>query len=671
MNVTVLLAPSFNDSNVTVTAHVPIRMNGDTLEINPAAFKMDPNAVVEDLLTQVPGVTVWADGSITMNGRKIPSVLVDGKPFMGSGDARLATQNLPKNAIDKIQVYQEVDRSLKPEERKQKDSLLTMNIKLKEDKKTGYFGKAGIGYGTDRFESDLSFQMYNKKTSFGFGGGFNNINKSVKNLQEMFQNNTYRNYNPNLYNVGSFDKDGINKYHSIGGVFTHNFIETTNSRQNDRITVNYTKSGSEQFLTDLSLQNRTTEDNPQFIENNSVSNNTNNSNDIGVNYIKTNSYNDQFTVNGTATFSNNSGNTKSTTDIEDPSGNPISNNDVNNREDSRSNDQSLSVDYRSYSQEDPLKQFSVNLNVNNNNSSSNRYVNSVFKSYINSDDDTAYNRNYNNNNANLNLSANASYEGLKRLLLGRYNLFGISLSFDQWFNYNKSNNKQNVFDFDTLSGNYIINSKLTNTNLNEKIEYTPSLRLGKSIFKWKDSYYYNFYSNVNIVEDIKQDRNTSSIDIRNLSRSFAFFRYEGNLGYYYQKREKLSYNVSANYRKNYGYPDIDQLYTITDGLDVFNVRIGNPNLKNQVNHTYSIYGNFNTQKPKSKYALNGNLNGSFLKSLNPVTDSLINDSSGKRFYYYINAPESRSFNMSYNLNLTRNLKKVIFSLCTMALTIME
>ncbi|MFV0604282.1 MAG: carboxypeptidase regulatory-like domain-containing protein [Niabella sp.] len=59
LNINVILSPSFNDSNnVIVTAVIPIRMNGDTLEINPAAFKMDPNAVVEDLLTRVPGITV-------------------------------------------------------------------------------------------------------------------------------------------------------------------------------------------------------------------------------------------------------------------------------------------------------------------------------------------------------------------------------------------------------------------------------------------------------------------------------------------------------------------------------------------------------------------------------------------------------------------------------------
>lgn len=658
-NTTILLTPSFDDSsNVTVTAHIPIRMNGDTLEINPAAFKMDPNAVVEDLLTMVPGVTVWSDGTITMNGRKIPSVLVDGKPFMGSEDARLATQNLPKDAIDKIQVYQEVDRTLRPEERRQKDSLLTMNIKLKENKQTGYFGKAGFGYGTtDRFEGDLSFQMYNKKTSFGIGGGYNNINKNIENLKEMFQNNTYRNYNPNLRNVGNFNTDGINRYHSIGGVFTHNFIETTNSRQNDRITVNYTKSGNNRFLTNQTLQNRTALDNPQFVEDNSVTNGINNNHNLGINYIKTNSYNDNFTINASAGTSNNTNNTTRTTDIRDTTSTLVSTNNVQSNEIRKSNNQSMSLNYSKYNSDNPLAQFNINLNVSNNNSESERYAKNDFISYQNSNKDTSTNRQYLNNSSNLNLGANLGYSGLRRLLLGRFNLFGIDMSLNQRVNYTKSQRDDRVSDYDSISGNYKVNTRLTNNNLNEKIEYTPSLRFGKSIYKWSDSYSRSFYASANLNQDFKQDNNTSSFAVRNLSRSFSFFRYDVNVSHNYNKRDNYSYNIGLGYEKNFDYPQIDQLRTITDSAEVFNVRIGNPFLKNKINHSYSFNSGFNSQKPKSPYSFNGYLNGNYIKTLNPVADSLINDPSGKRTYYYINAPQSESYYIEYSLNVARKIKK--------------
>lgn len=656
---TILLKPSFNDSNnVTVTAHIPIKMNGDTLEINPAAFKMDPNAVVEDLLTQVPGLTVWADGTITMNGRKIPSVLVDGKPFMGSDDARLATQNLPKDAVDKIQVYQEVDRSVNSLDRKPKDSLLTMNIKLKENKKKGYFGKIGAGYGTDkRYESNLSFQMYDKKTSFGIGGGLNNINRNIDNLKEMFQSNTYRNYNPNLENVGNFNKEGINKYHSIGGVLTHNFIETTNSRQNDRITLNYTKAGNDKYLTRQSLQNRTALDNPQFIEDNAVSNEHSSSHNVGINYIKTNSYDDNFDINGTLGWNvNNSGQSKETF-VRDSTNSLQSYNTENSREDRKASNQSLSMNYTKSSNENPLAAFSVDVNAYTSQNQSDRFVDSRFTSYIDSNKDTAYNRHYNTNNDNTSLRTSLNYRGIKRLLFGRFNLWGIDLTLTQWLNYSKAKTAANVFDYDSLASKYTSNKLLTHNNRNEKIEYSPLMQFSKLFWKGGEKYSKYFNLSANIIQDFKTDNNTSSFANRNLSRTFSFFRYTGDIGFQYYRHNLIRSYVSINYDRTFDYPGIDQLYTITDEQNVYNIRYGNPFLKNTVNNNYSFYGNFNTEKQNSKYAFGMNMNGSYSQSLNPVTDSLINDPSGKRYYYYVNAGQSNSYNLSYRLNVTRRIKK--------------
>ena len=131
----------------------PIQMNGDTLEFNASAFKLDSNAVVEDLLRQIPNITLWGDGQITVNGKEVKSLLVNGKSFFG-GDMKLATQNLAKNAVQKIQVY---NKARNQQSTNPADSTLEMNIKLKKGKDVGYFGKIGAGYGTDgRFETDAS-----------------------------------------------------------------------------------------------------------------------------------------------------------------------------------------------------------------------------------------------------------------------------------------------------------------------------------------------------------------------------------------------------------------------------------------------------------------------------------------------------------------------------------
>ena len=655
----VLLAVNNKDTNgVVVTTTVPIRMNGDTLEINPKAFKLKEDAVVEELLNQVSGIVIWSDGTITVNGKKVQNLLVDGKPFLGSTDTRVATQNLPKSAIDKIQLYQEYDRSNINQASRPQDSTLTMNIKLKESSKKGYFGKVGFGYGTkERFESDLSFQVYNKKSSGGIGGGFNNINKNIGNLQEMFQNNTYRNYNPNLYNVGRFGTSGINKNHAFGGVFTHSFIEEANSRQNNRIGITYNKQGTDTYITDINLQNRTVLKNTQIIRDDGVQNNQTDRHDLGINYIKTNSYNDNLNINSVVNRINENSNSSRFTEVRDSANTLKSTNVSVTTQQRQSDNQNIDLNFSKSDRENPLKGFSVRANGRRSNSATERDVKSLFESFVDRSKNTSFNRHYATNNSSVNLGGTVDYNGLKRLLFGRFNLFGVDLRLSQRMNYTSQTDKNQVTDFDSTSKKYLNNSKLTNDNKRELFEYTPSLALSKNIFKWSDVYNRSLYFQARLSNDFKSDRNSSSIAQRNLDRSFQFFRYEGNVSYQYSKRQKYQYNASANYSKDFEYPSIDQLYTIVDDINVYNIRVGNPFLRNRINHTVNINSGFYTQKPEGLYSVNGNIGGSFTKSINPVADSTINDSSGRRISYLINADKSSNLGLNYNFNISRKFKK--------------
>jgi hypothetical protein len=647
-----------NKDTVVVTAAIPIKMNGDTLEINPAAFKMKNDAVVEELLNQVSGITIWSDGSITVNGKKVNSLLVDGKPFMGATDSRVATQNLPKSAIDKIQLYQEYDRSNINQQSPPKDSLLTMNIKLKEDAKKGYFGKAGAGYGTqNRFETDLSFQMYNKRSSAGIGGGINNINKSIGNLQEIFQNNTYRNYNPNLYNVGRFGANGINKNHSIGGVIVHNFIESSNSRQNDRLTLNYNKSGTDTYISDKSYQTRTGVDNPLFTTDEGIQNNLTNKHDIGIKYLKTNSYNDNFDLNGTVTTNAETGNSERSTEVRDSANRLQSTNHTTTQSSRRSDNESLNISFSKSNDEQPLKSFNSQLAAARGNNVSERNTMSDFKSLVDPGENAYNNRNYTTTNQSLNITGQFDYSGFKRLLLGRYNLFGVNLSFNQWFNYSRLTENTVVKDYDTLIKQRFFNEYLSFSNKREVFEYTPSIVMSKNIFRWSDKHYRSLTVQIKLLDDFKTDKNTSSIAQRNLNRSFQFLRQEGNIYYQYTKRDKYRYNGSVNYSKNMEYPAIDRLYTIVDSINAYEIRTGNPNLKNSINHAVNLYAYFNTENRKSLYSINGNIGARYLLTLDPVTDSTHNDPSGKRNYYYINSDKATNLSMNYSFNISRKINK--------------
>jgi hypothetical protein len=655
----ILLAFNNKDTNaVVVTTKVPIRMNGDTLEINPGAFKLKEDAVVEELLNQVSGVTIWSDGTITVNGKKVQSLLVDGKPFLGSSDTRVATQNLPKSAIDKIQLYQEYDRSNINQQARPQDSLLTMNIKLKESSKKGYFGKVGFGYGTrERFESDLSFQVYNKKSSLGVGGGFNNINKNIGNLQEMFQNNTYRNYNPNLYNVGRFGTSGINKNHSFGSVFTHSFIEEANSRQNNRLAVTYNKQGTDTYITDVNLQNRTLLKNTQVIRDNGVQNNQTDRHDLNINYVKTNSYNDNLNINSVVNRSTEGNNSTRFTEVRDSADALKSTNTSASTQQRQSDIQSLDLNFAKNDRENPIAGFNFRANARRSNTSTESDTKSLFESFIDRSKNTSFNRHYSTNNSTLNAGGTIDYAGFKRLLFGRYNLFGINLNLSQRLNYTSQTDKNRVTDFDSTAKLFVKNTNLTYENKKQLFEYSPSLLLTKNIWKYTELFYRSIYFQFTLLDDIVSEKNSSTIAQRNIDRSFQFLRYQGNVSYQYTKQQKYQYYANAGYTKNFEYPAIDQLYTIVDDINVYNIRIGNPKLRNRVNHSINVYSNFNTQKPQAKYSFNGNINGTYTKSFNPIADSTINDSSGRRISYLINADKSSSVNLNYYFNISRKFKK--------------
>ena len=76
----------------------------DTVEYNADSYKVQPNAVVEDLLKRLPGVEVDADGKITAQGKEYEEILVDGRIFHRTYDAKVASKNIPVDMVDKLQV---------------------------------------------------------------------------------------------------------------------------------------------------------------------------------------------------------------------------------------------------------------------------------------------------------------------------------------------------------------------------------------------------------------------------------------------------------------------------------------------------------------------------------------------------------------------------------------
>jgi len=167
---------------------IPIRMKGDTLEYAADAFETKEHDNVENLLKQLPGVQVDRDGSVKAQGEAVDRILVDGKEFFGD-NPEIAMKNLPADAVDKVQVY---DRKSEMAEFSGVDDGVkkkTINLKLKKDKKHGFFGNIAAGYGHDvpsqpnsalsphRYKGNLSLNYFNPSMRLSTIGAINNINE--------------------------------------------------------------------------------------------------------------------------------------------------------------------------------------------------------------------------------------------------------------------------------------------------------------------------------------------------------------------------------------------------------------------------------------------------------------------------------------------------------------
>jgi len=161
-----------------VGEYVPLTIRHDTIEFNARAFKTKSDANVEELLKKLPGVEVDRAGNIKALGKDVKKVLVDGKEFFGN-DPKVATKNLPADAIDKVQLYDK--RSDESEFTGIDDGTRdkTVNLILKEDKKKGILGDVTAGGGTgNHYLGSGKAYRFSDKVQAAVLGMVNNVNQS-------------------------------------------------------------------------------------------------------------------------------------------------------------------------------------------------------------------------------------------------------------------------------------------------------------------------------------------------------------------------------------------------------------------------------------------------------------------------------------------------------------
>lgn len=155
----------------------PIIVKKDTVEFRASAFKTKPNSTAEDLLKKVPGVQVDKDGNVKAQGEDVAKVYVDGKEFFGN-DPKMATRNITADMIESVQVFDDMSDQAKFSRIDDGSRSKTINIKLKKDKRNGYFGRVTAGAGTEgRYEGSFTFNRFSGDRRISVVGGSNNVNK--------------------------------------------------------------------------------------------------------------------------------------------------------------------------------------------------------------------------------------------------------------------------------------------------------------------------------------------------------------------------------------------------------------------------------------------------------------------------------------------------------------
>ena len=153
-----------------------VTFRNDTVEYNADSYKLTEGAVLEDLLRKMPGVEVGSDGKITVNGKEIQKVMVDGKEFF-SDDPAIASKNLPAKMIDKLQVLDKKSDMARMTGFDDGEEETVINLTVKPGMKQGWFGNAYAGYGSeDRYEGNAMVNRFVENDQITLMGGANNTN---------------------------------------------------------------------------------------------------------------------------------------------------------------------------------------------------------------------------------------------------------------------------------------------------------------------------------------------------------------------------------------------------------------------------------------------------------------------------------------------------------------
>ncbi|KAA6319129.1 hypothetical protein EZS27_030939, partial [termite gut metagenome] len=160
-----------------VTAEVPpVIINGDTIEYNTSAYRVPEGAMLEELVKKLPGAEVSSEGKVTINGKEIKRILVDGKEFF-SDDPNVSMKNLPVEMVEKVKAYDRKSDMARITGIDDGDDESILDLTVKKGMKQGWIGNLIAGYGSQqRYEAGAILNRFEDDATFSILGSVNNTN---------------------------------------------------------------------------------------------------------------------------------------------------------------------------------------------------------------------------------------------------------------------------------------------------------------------------------------------------------------------------------------------------------------------------------------------------------------------------------------------------------------
>lgn len=596
----------------------PLTIRHDTIEYNAGSFKTQPNAPVEDLLKKLPGVEVQQDGSVKAQGETVQNVLVDGKQFFGK-DTKLATKNLPADAVDKVQVYDKKSdvATFTGIEDGQKEK--TINLELKEEKKNGYFGNAYAGGGTDdRFEGKAMINRFSKKQQLSFIGMGNNTN------QQGFSVDDYLNFTGQMQKMmggGSvrlefntedmpipLDMGGQNNGYLTTWAGGLNFNDVW--KEKTEVNGSYFFSNLHQRINRDVLRETLLSDGGHFLADQQTIQNSDNTShrinttiDQKIDSLRSLKFTSDFSYNNTRIQSD--GNTQ-TFDTNNEKQNENTRQNESQGQNSRWNAGLL---YRQkFQKKGRTLTANLTFTLNDNNTNGKLSADNTFFVDGLAETDTIQQMN-DQQNKRLDYGVALTYTeplGKRKYLEANYA-------------YQRNNNglKRNVYDVD--NGERQFNTQLSNeySSIYDYHRAGMNFRLNRKKYNFSTGL---AWQQTNLYGDLRS-RDTS------IRRSFGNLLPNLRFNYDFQSSRNLALDYEANVRE----PSVNELQPVIDNSDPLNIYSGNPNLKPEYSHRtdlrfatfdpatfVSFFASVDFTYTKDKIANAEQVDSMFVRTIQPV-----------------------------------------------------